>query len=945
MSEIVPAPLHQRHIEAQFADDPNVVATAIEAGCVSVDVPEQLPKSLRQHAPSLPGLLFWHQPLSGGEPVPQFRPDHPLNDGPKYVFPKDSGSVISITSSMQRRIDADTNRSTQVLIVEGTKQNIFANAYAPEDVVVVGIQGCWGWSGGEAIAITTLANLCKGRRVIVAFDADISSNQKVWNAAESLNTQLTVVGVKSVKYLKVPGSKTTGLDDYLARLPADDRFEPMATLIGLATPFSKIRKPPRASSALNTGGDTFDFISEELGEVVEGVLESIGDNGQVLKEHASLAIAGTIEENGISRNVRRVATLLQGAPRIITTVEEKDDLTVGAESKFYHDIELQIGSKSAATTHIIKDVPDEDLSKVRTWIARAGTVGLYASLGRGGQGVNGQARIAEVMRDLAKHSDVERRTVMVRTGWVQDDNMAYWVDAGGAHGFDGHLGERTEDEEKRRHEESEDVRRNRPPSKITTIRARLEGSVAALDIPGYQGNYTREDVVKSAKSLLSVCDYLYDDTSWITGISGIFWALAGGYPDAVLYFVGGAGSGKSSITGLMASIFSPKWGTGADPMASVEGTTAYLTDVTRQIHNCPLILDDARDRSSTRSQENQDEALDAVIRVGYGGGGAARGRKVQNAAGSWRQSAASSNRPFVIIAGETLPDSAPLSTIERLLVVEIKAATSLKTVQDSPDGRSGLEYFVDLSRSGALRPFVSYFLFATARQMTWSMNGLNSETDFAVEQLDDIRERLEKARTEVAKTVIAEHWPTTVPASQRVHQVVATFIAGASIMFEMIDALRDELGMSQADVDAAWREWHHKIVLAAASHSSTNLASGSEADRIIAMVKDAIRSGRYCLGVPTPGMTCVGAEITVKIDGVAQRAVALIPKVVGDIIGNHHNLPRRMLSMLIPNKDGRPTRIANINGTNARSLVVCEDKWYADDDSNDTSPQQLDPDF
>jgi hypothetical protein len=919
VSEIAPAPLHQRHVDSQFANDPAIAAIAIEAGCVSVDSPEQLPKSLRHHAPSLPGMLFWHHPLGGGEPVPQYRPDSPTDDSPKYSFPKDSGSVISITPAMQRRLDEDGARESQILIVEGTKQNIFAATYAPDDVVVVGIQGCWGWSGGEAIAISTLDDLCKGRRVVVAFDADISSNQKVYDAAESLNTQLTVMGAKSVKFLKVPGSKKTGLDDYIARRPTDNRFEPLASLIGLATTFTKMRKPPRASSALSTGGDTFDFISEDLGEVVEGVFESVGDNGEVIKEHATLTIAGTIKEGEISRNVRRVSTLLRGAPQIITTVEEKDDLTVGAESKFYHDIELQIGPKSSSSaTHIIKDVPDEDLAKVRTWIARAGTAGLYASLGRGGQGVNGQARIAEAMRDLAKHSDVERRTVMVRTGWVEVDGVAVWVDAGGAHG---------------------------PNGKITSIKARLEGSVAALNIPGYQENYTMDDVSKAVRVMLDVCEYLYDPTSWITGISGIFWALSGGYPDAVLYFVGGAGSGKSSITGAMASIFGEKWGTGADPMASIEGTTAYLTDTTRQIHNCPLILDDARDRSSMRSQENQDEALDAVIRVGYGGGGAARGRKVQNAAGSWRQSSASSNRPFVIIAGETLPDSAPLSTIERVLAVEIKAATSLKTSEDSPDGRSGLQYLVDVSRSGALRPMVSFFLRQAARQSTDSMNGLNGETDYAVERLDDIRERFEKARTEVAKLVLAEHWPKGVPASQRVLQVVSTFIAGASIIFETIKTFHEELQISEAEIDALEYEWHSKIVAAAASHASTNLASGSEVDRIISLVKDAIRSGRYCLGVPTPGVTCVGAEVNVTIDGVTQRAVALIPKVVGDIIGNHHNLPRRMLAALVPGKDGRPTRVANINGVNARSLAIREDKWYADDDPNDVPPPQLDEAF
>ena len=91
MSEIAPALIHQRHVESQFADDPAIAAIAIESGCVSVDSPEQLPRSLRHHAPSLPGMLFQHHPLGGGDPVPQYRPDSPTDESPKYSFPKDSG--------------------------------------------------------------------------------------------------------------------------------------------------------------------------------------------------------------------------------------------------------------------------------------------------------------------------------------------------------------------------------------------------------------------------------------------------------------------------------------------------------------------------------------------------------------------------------------------------------------------------------------------------------------------------------------------------------------------------------------------------------------------------------------------------------------------------------------------------------------------------------------
>ncbi|HVB00135.1 MAG TPA: DUF3854 domain-containing protein [Acidimicrobiales bacterium] len=890
MSEITPIQLHAHHITSQFADDPLVTATAVEVGCTSVDSPDQLPESLRKYRSAPPGLLFWHHPLGGGEATPQLRPDKPDEDAPKYIFPDDAGSVISITPSMQSRLDGDTTRADKVLIVEGTKQAIFATAYAPDDVVVVGILGCWGWSF-DKMAVAALDDLCKGRDVVVTFDADISSNRKVYDAAAALTLALSTIGAKSVRFLKVPGSKTIGLDDFITRRPIDNRAFASAKMITDATLFNKVKKPPRASSALNTGDEKFDFISDELGEVIEAVFESIADDGSVAKEHINLTIAGTIEENGISRDVRRSSTLLRAAPRIVATVEEKDDLTPDAESTFYHDIQLQIGPKSSSTNYLIKDVLDKDLGGVRAWIARAGTAGLFASLGRGGQGINGQTKIAEAMRDLAKHSpDVERRTTLVRTGWYQENDAVYWVDSGGAHGPDG---------------------------KITTIKARLEGSVSSLDIPGYLENYTMDDVVASVKTTIGVCDYLYDPTPWITGVVGTLWAMAGGPPDAVLYLVGGGGSGKSSITGALASMLGPRWGTNKAPMASVEGTEAYLSDVARQIHNCALVLDDARDRSSSRSQEKQDGALDAVIRVGYGGGGAARGKKVRDASGNWHQSSASLNRPFVIIAGETLPDSAPQSTIERCLVIEVKVDTSLKFAKDTPDKRSGLDHLLEVSESGALRPMLSFFIHGMAKEST---RAIREGEVSAADVLDEKRQRFEKVRAEVTEEAFLKYWPKNVPVSPRLIQVTGTFLAGVALLVEFISEFEI---LNETEISLLEDTWSRSIIAAAASHSTTNLASGSEVDRIIAMVKGSIASGSHCFGIPpTTSQLCVGVEKIIDIDGVPTPCVALIPKVVGDIIKNHHNLGRRLESVLVRDKDGRLTRSTWINGDNVKCLVI-----------------------
>ena len=107
--------------------NPHVVTLATEMGCMSVSEADQLPDSLAYLAYRLPGLVFWHFPLGGGDPVPQLRPDDPIPDKPKYIFPKGSGSVISISPKMRIRLDEDTDRIKRVLVVENKLRQAVAD--------------------------------------------------------------------------------------------------------------------------------------------------------------------------------------------------------------------------------------------------------------------------------------------------------------------------------------------------------------------------------------------------------------------------------------------------------------------------------------------------------------------------------------------------------------------------------------------------------------------------------------------------------------------------------------------------------------------------------------------------------------------------------------------------------------------------------------------------
>ena len=73
--------------------------------------------------------------------VEQVRPDDP-GDGPKYLFPKDAAAPLWVHPRIRDRVG---NVKT-VVFVEGTKQYLAAVSAAADDVLVVGLAGCWGWS-------------------------------------------------------------------------------------------------------------------------------------------------------------------------------------------------------------------------------------------------------------------------------------------------------------------------------------------------------------------------------------------------------------------------------------------------------------------------------------------------------------------------------------------------------------------------------------------------------------------------------------------------------------------------------------------------------------------------------------------------------------------------------------------------------------------------------
>ena len=194
------------------------VRTAGDLASTDVDYP-----ALRGKA----GLLF---PLRrpDGTTTYQLRLDQPDQDGTgrwgKYIQAKGIGSVITVpTPAMAQRLTEGT--ATRILIVEGTKQAIAAALNAPDDTLVLGVQGCLNWLKDGAPTTELMGVLARtgADRAYICFDADFSENAMVYDALRALVDTVSAL-MTTVMVVKVPGvTSKAGLDDFLGTTPAEKR--------------------------------------------------------------------------------------------------------------------------------------------------------------------------------------------------------------------------------------------------------------------------------------------------------------------------------------------------------------------------------------------------------------------------------------------------------------------------------------------------------------------------------------------------------------------------------------------------------------------------------------------------------------------------------------------------------------------------------------------------
>jgi hypothetical protein len=231
------------------------LAASVRSVTDLADLPPEFAWLAERYGPAVvPALVFPYR-RPDGQFVNQLRPDVPLADLPKYIWPARTPPALNVHPDMaERAADPDV----PLLIVEGTKQYLAAvSALDGQDVAAVGISGCRNWTH-EGAPIADLAGIgWDGRDAVLANDADLKTNRDVWDAADGLAGCALAYGAARVRHLDTPGTAKAGLDDVLARVKAEDRAAMLLRLIASAGPLPRAprRKPGQRDQAATADPD------------------------------------------------------------------------------------------------------------------------------------------------------------------------------------------------------------------------------------------------------------------------------------------------------------------------------------------------------------------------------------------------------------------------------------------------------------------------------------------------------------------------------------------------------------------------------------------------------------------------------------------------------------------------------------------------------------------
>ncbi len=181
---------------------------------------------------------------ANGDGYGRVKPDYPRTNRDGHVVKYEAPRGVKNRAYFPPGVREQIESAVTIMVTEGEKKSLCVSQYG---IPCVGIPGVWAWQrkrqrsdSGQAFGkrrlIDGLSGIpWKGKRVIIAFDSDVVTNDAVQLAEARLSETLTGEG-GTVLVLRIPssGDGKTGIDDYL--VIRDDPTEALRKLIDDAQP-------------------------------------------------------------------------------------------------------------------------------------------------------------------------------------------------------------------------------------------------------------------------------------------------------------------------------------------------------------------------------------------------------------------------------------------------------------------------------------------------------------------------------------------------------------------------------------------------------------------------------------------------------------------------------------------------------------------------------------
>lgn len=240
---MTPTPLPLTSADLKAHDALGITHTMLERAKVRRVDDREAQTILGLKRSKLAGIAYpYLHPTTGDVRAYRIRRDHPdIEKGKpknKYLWPAGQRKFLYFSPGCDAFL---TNLAALLIIVEAEK-SVLAVACAAERLgraaFAIGTGGCWGWRGriglesdANGAHVDTKGPLpdwdrieMQGRTVVIAFDANTATNEKVQDARRALTKELTTRGA-TVRLLNLPSeSGINGPDDYLGRHGAEAFF-------------------------------------------------------------------------------------------------------------------------------------------------------------------------------------------------------------------------------------------------------------------------------------------------------------------------------------------------------------------------------------------------------------------------------------------------------------------------------------------------------------------------------------------------------------------------------------------------------------------------------------------------------------------------------------------------------------------------------------------------